>query len=389
MAFDIDKLTGNSRQKLERWRVNYHKIIDVIFEEKCREIDQRANEKLEKQRDEISQIRSTITELIRKQETTMKDIDLLKMTIHTVEEKINKMGQTCFEVVVRPLVLDDSLIHIEELNVPRFDLSNLPPPYKTINRVGDSSTRISSNDRFFLIHQEPNLCLMDRKVTVIKRSRWDHDSIFDMCWSSTLARFFIITQTNIFTVDENTMSIEPIQIDQNQNWFSCTCSDTTLFLSTANGGSSILIFSLYPSIQFEKKWTSPQTCASHQIITNIAYKNETLTVALIDCRKKEKWIELRSSTTLEQLWSLKLDIEYSTKVFRCCSLTHGDWLAWNYDAPYLLHITKDEKLQIAIRYNERPRYIIMFDEDQLAISTENGINFHKIKTFKTNSLYEV
>jgi hypothetical protein len=383
-TFNIDKITADSRQKLERWRVNYHKRIDDIFEEKCREIDQRANEKLEKQRDEISQMRSTVTELIQKQVTTMKNIDLLKTIIHTVEEKINKMEQTCFEIIVHPLVLDDSLIHIKELYVPRLHLSNLLPAYKTLNRVGDSAP-IASNDRFFLIHQKPYLYLMNRELIVIKRTRWNHDPIYDMCWSSTLARFFLITKTNTFIMDENTMSIGLIKIDQNQNWFSCTCSDTTLFLSTANGGSSIFKFSLFPIIEFEKEWTSPETCAIDQIISNIACKNETLAFVLIDCRKKEKLIDLRSSTTLERLWLLKLDIEYSTKIFRCCSLNHEDWLVWDYNASCLLHITKDENLQIAIRYDERPRYIIMFDGDHLAISTENGINLHKIKTSQVNN----
>jgi len=379
IAFNIDNLTGNSHQKLEQWRLNYHQIIDDIFQKIHQKIDQRANEKVEKQRDEISKIRSTVTELIRKRETTVKDADLLKTIVHKVEEKINKMEQTCFELVVHPLVLDDSLIHIEELFVPRLHLSNLSPAYKTITRIGDNSTPIASNDRFFLIHQKPYLCLMDQDLTIVKRSRWDHGLIYDMCWSSTLARFFIITKINIFIADENTMSIEPIQINDDQNWLSCTCSDESFYLSTFNVGSSILKFSLSIPIQLMKYWKSPQTCTIHQIISNIVYKDDTLALAILDLSKKNKFIELRSSTTLERLWSLKLDMKFSTGLFRCCFLNRGEWLVCDHNTSRFLHITKDGKLISGGTYNSNPCHAVLFQGDELVISTTNGINFHKIK----------
>ncbi|CAF1493920.1 unnamed protein product [Rotaria sordida] len=135
MAFNVEKLISNSHQKLETWRAHCHKTIDDIFEEKCQEINQRANEKIERQRDEVSKMQSTVAELIQKQETTMKDIDLLKATIQTIEKKINNIEQTCFEVINRPLVIDDNLIRIEELYIPHLDLSTFPPPYRTINHT--------------------------------------------------------------------------------------------------------------------------------------------------------------------------------------------------------------------------------------------------------------
>ncbi len=380
MAFNIDKLTDDSCQKLERWRAICHKRIDDVFSKTCRKIEQRVNEKIERQRDEICKMRSIIAEFIRKEETTMKNIDSLKTDIHNVKEKINNMEQIRIEVVVRPLVFDDTLIRIEELHIHPLDLSLLSPPYKTINHVDGSSRHIASNDRYFLIHQAPNLCLMDRDFKVIKRNRWEYDLIHDMCWSSALARFFIVTKSDVFTVDDNTMVIETIQIDHDQNWFSCTCSDTALYLSTCNAGSSILKFSLFPCIQFEKQWTFPETCAKNQGIMNIAHSNDTLALMIFDVSKRETLIELRLSKTLERLWSLKLDVEYGEHIFRCCSLNYGDWLVWDCQTSCLLHITKDGKLLTTSAYNTNPYHIILFHGTELIISAERGINFHRIKS---------
>jgi hypothetical protein len=201
-----------------------------------------------------------------------------------------------------------------------------------------------------------------------------------MCWSSTLARFFVITEVNVFTVDDNTMFIEPIQINQEQSWCSCTCSDTSLFLSSLNHGSSILKFSLFPFIQFEKQWNSSKIGGQNQMIMYIACQNETLALTVADVDKEEKLIELRLSTTFERLWSLKLDVEYSAGLFRCCFLNHGDWLVWNWHASHFLHITKDGKLHSRNEYYEIPLCVILFDGDQLGISTANEINFHRIKS---------
>ncbi len=377
--FNVEKLIGDSRLKLERWRVNCHKMIDDIFEEKYREIDQRANEKLAQQRDGMTKMRSTIAERIRQQETTMKDIELLKATIGKAEQEINNLKYTCFDVVVRPFVIDDSLIRIEELHIPEFELSSLSQPCQTINHTNGSSLLIASNDEFVLMHQKPNLCLMNQDLTIVRRSPWDYGVIYDICWSTALARFLVITRRNVFMVNDGTMAVELIQINQKQKWCSGTCFDTSLYLSTDNIGSSILKFRLSPTIQLEKEWKSPETCASDQGIMNVVCKNETLALTILDVCKKEKLIELRSSRTLERLWSLRLDVEYSDTIFRCCSINHDNWFVWDYNTLSLLHISNDGKVQGTSTYHEKPCHVILFHRNELIISTKDSINCHKLK----------
>ena len=36
---------------------------------------------------------------------------------------------------------------------------------------------LTSNDRFLLMHQKPNLCLVDREMNIVKEVLWTHDDI--------------------------------------------------------------------------------------------------------------------------------------------------------------------------------------------------------------------
>ena len=190
------------------------------------------------------------------------------------------------------------------------------------------AVQLASNGRLLLIHQKPNLCFVNTELTIVKQVLWSYDVIDDMCWSSTLDRFIVIVKDNIFLVDENTMSIESVQTVEKRRWLSCTCFNDQLFLSTNEWGSSIVEMSLSPSIAVIKEWKSPKTCTMDELIHDIVYNNGTLAVVIRNRVEKSIRMELRSSTTLDRLWSLTLDIVYDKDIaFRCCSLTvmNGLW----------------------------------------------------------------
>ncbi|CAF4015282.1 unnamed protein product, partial [Adineta steineri] len=377
-AFNLNIVTDESRQKLEKWRASCYKIIDDIFEQTCQKIDQRINEKTERQRNEILRINFIIDELIQKQETTMTDIDLLQRAIHETEHDIDNIEYTRFDIISRSLSIDHSLIQIEELHLPQFKLSSLIPPYKTIDRMNGGRQHIAINEQFCLIHQGLDLYLMDQNLTVIKKSQENFDHVYDMCWSPTLARFILLDRRTIFILDPNTMLIQRIPIDQDRRCWSCTCSDTSLFLSTLFCGSSVLQYSLLPSIQFEKEWKSPETCTRRQMIIGTVCKNETIAMIIVDLLEKEKRIELKLSKTFEPLWSLKLDVVYSDGYLSCCSLNDGHWLLSDYSTSSLIHISRDGKILETSTYKEKPCRINLFHRNELIITTDVSINFHRL-----------
>ncbi|CAF0949286.1 unnamed protein product [Rotaria sp. Silwood1] len=378
-TLNIQKTIDSGRQKLEQWRQDCYKKIDCLFEQKCREIDQLVNEKVDQQREELNRIHSKTTEFINAQETSRQDIDLLKSTIRQLETNMNEIERTRFTITTRPLLLDDTFVYITKMTETELDLSYLSPPYTTIHRSEGSCRSLTSNDRHFLIHQEPNLCLFDREMNMVKSMSWPYNTIWDMCWSSALDRFIILGKKNIFLINENTMSIDNLYTVSKRDLLSCTCSDIVLFVCTNEGASSVLEFILFPSIELIREWNSPLTCMKDEIINDIVYNNGHLALIVKNKSEKSLRIELRNAETLDRIWRLQLDIRCAQKIpFRCCALSGNEWLIVDYETDRLLQITKDGKMKTEIKYSPTPCRALMFDTNELAISTVDGVNLHTI-----------
>jgi hypothetical protein len=328
----------------------------------------------------MNRIQSKAAELIREQHATRHDLDLLTSRIHETEREMNKFEQTYFNIRIQSLEINDSWITIEESCRQGFDISHLPPVCKTIECSGDSSVAMASNDRFLLMHQKPDLCLVDRHLNVIKQGLWNDGSIWDICWSSVLDRFIVINETDVFLVDESTLSIEKVSAIRRHNWCSCTCSDKSLYLSTGQLGSSVRVYSPLPSMQLIKQWESPDSCQKDEGINHMRYSNETLAFLITKAHtKRTVHIELRSSKTLERLWSLQLGIEDVQKSGFCCCLINGDeWLVADHENSRLILVTGDGKMKVMCTYNRMPWHPCMFGSDIFALSIDEGINFHKL-----------
>jgi hypothetical protein len=57
-SFDMRKTNIESSEKLEQWRVECHQKIDLLFEKKCRELDQGITQQVYKKTEKIDQIRT-------------------------------------------------------------------------------------------------------------------------------------------------------------------------------------------------------------------------------------------------------------------------------------------------------------------------------------------
>jgi hypothetical protein len=223
--------------------------------------------------------------------------------------------------------------------------------------------------------------LFDIDLTLVKQSPWEHRGIRDMCWSSTLNSFIIISsKLKLFLVNENLTSIEVIETIEKKNWLTCRCSDATLFLSTNERGSKIYAFSLLSSFHLIKQWKSPQSCKSNEIICNITYNNETLALIIEHISNNKVRIELRSSTTLERFWSLPLNIKgvLGGMVYRVCPLRCDEWLVMDHNTSRLLHISKDGELKTTCAYTSVPYNGVLFGSNILAIKATKCVNFYRV-----------
>lgn len=268
---------------------------------------------------------------------------------------MNKIEEKCFRIKTRSLVIDNKLIQIQETNVPEFDLSTLFHAYRTLDRSIGSSTALASNDQFLLIHQNPNLCLIDKEMKIVKQVLWTYDLIWDICWTSSLNRSVIIEENNIVLIDERTMSIEKLQTNETRKWVSCAMFNKVLILSTQESGASIVKLNLRPSMGIVEGEKSFSIRTKYERIESVASNDEVFVLMIRDKLEKSVRIELRSRITLNRIWSLPLNIVCNQdRRFNCCSLCSNGYLVADYETERSLHITQDGKIKKTTSYKAIP-----------------------------------
>ncbi|CAF1020312.1 unnamed protein product [Adineta steineri] len=364
---------------LEKWRTDAYRTIDRFYETQRRHFEQFIHENRDKQRKEIDYLRLKITNLIHEQNITQEDIIQIKNTIHIIENDLNDLQH--LQCNIRPLIIDENLTTFQSNKITQ-DILPLSRPYRTLNISDDSYCWMTTNDKYLLVHHKPDLYLLDRQLTIIERIPWIHGRIYSMCWSSTINRFIIITNNIIFTLDENLLAIERCDLIHSnniyRNWRSGTCSNTNLFLSTNELGSSIYEFTLLPSIQLVKEWSSPTTCRKDESIDDLCYKNDKFAIIIFHQSTNETHFDLRSSTTFDVIWSIEIGHSVPRRTTGCCGLNNDEWLITDEYDFRLYHISSNGHLVKSDKYDPAPYNALLFGRDILAIRTTQGVNLHKL-----------
>ena len=378
-SINLTKKVSACRQQLEQWRLDYHQKIDDLFGEKSRELDQLVARKITKQQEKSNEVREKLTRLTIEQGTTSQDIDLLTSSIRYLEGTMHTIEQTSFHVTIQPLIIHDELITFQEREEQEFDLSKGYPIQKTIPYTPGSWFPLASSEQYLLFHQAPNLCFVDKEFNIIKEILWSHATILHMCWSSTLDGFIILTEEMIYLVDEKKPEIQNLLTNPQRNWLACTCSDTDLFVSTNIWGSSIAQYHLSMTMELIKPWQPPYSCTTDECIECMTFNDGTLAVVIRSRLKQSIRIELKFPETFDCIWLLRLSTVHDfDQVFRCSSLTCGEWLVINTQSRQFLHITKSGQLKSRMTYESTPYRVCLFREDFFVIATDAGLNFHQL-----------
>ncbi|CAF3356246.1 unnamed protein product [Rotaria socialis] len=378
---NTEKLIGGCRQKLVQWRDNCCKLINQLYEQKLHELDQRSLQKLDEQRTQLNLIRSKMTELIRQQETNQGNIDALTLAIRHIHDDIKNIENTRLQIDIRPLNIDDSFIFIQDFEPNKCNLVSLTTPYRTIDCSGEWGPALVSNNRYLLIDRHPNLCLINQQLQIVKQSPWKFDFIRDMCWSTALNTFIVITRSReIYIVNEKTLATELIQPIDEQDWSSCTCSDTSLYLTARREGTNIFELNLLSAFELIKRWKPPHSCKHYEIILNTEYKNKTLALVISHGSTNLVHLELRSSITLDRLWSLELNVSHTIgqPLIRCSALKCDEWLLVDNNTSQLFHVRKDGLIRAVSSCNPAPWNSVLFGSNIIAIRTKNSVHFHKL-----------
>lgn len=371
IGIDMKLLMEKTRQEFDKYRYQYHQTIDEYFERKYQEFEENLKEKFQEQNKDINTIRISLKKFHDDQEISQKEIDFFKREIEEINKNLYHIEHQSIPINIHPLIIDNNLIEINEKK------KDFLLPIKIMENLNMKSQVFASNNQLLLIHQQSSLSLIDQNFQIIKKLPWHFGSIRDICWLTPLNRFIIITESHgICFVQENTISFENEKIFEKEIFSSCTCSDTSLYLTCDNASSSIAEYRLLPSIKLIKQWKSPDICKKNESIICIRYDNEKFGLILRKYPEKTLTFELRSIYNFDRIWLIQLNP--NSESYRCCILNDHDWLFTNTNSSHILHITKDGKMKKSFNYNNKIFDASLFGQNLLAILTENTINFHKL-----------
>ena len=254
----------------------------------------------------------------------------------------------------------------------------LERPYQTIQVAEKTSLSMACSKKHILIEQRSNLCLLDRTLTVVKQIPWPYGHV-NICWSSALDRFVLVTNKDIFTLDENTMILQECSIPHHnkKDWSCAACSDTRLYLSTMDMSPSLYEYTLCPSLEFVKEWQLFVICPIYESILTFSYGNERLALVISNSQAFLNRLDLHSSITFEVLWSIPLGM-----LVRCCPINNDQWIMVNYLESQILHISFDGKILQDYKDKSSSRNpitnAVQWDNDTIITATMKDINLHKL-----------
>jgi hypothetical protein len=361
--------------ELEKWRQDAHRTVDRFYETKKREFEQLIHRERNKQETDLNRLRDQVNELIREQETTQEHIESISDSIRSFQRQVNRFQSPQF--TLSPLTIDDHpTTPLQQKSTPK-NILPLSPPSRTINMKVDRYS-LAANDQNLLVIRKFRLCLLDRQLITQKEIPWNNGVVWDIFWSKTLTRFFIITGQQIFTLDETTMVLQLCPITQSSNkndWWCGTCSHENLFVSTKGFGPFIFQYTLRPSIQIVKEYRPPLLCSTDELVHDCSSNNNTLAF-IIENRQSEVRLDVRCLNTFERHWSIKLGS--TTNRIRCCPLNKDQWMVTSVDKSEICHISADGKLVKKLNYNPSALHAVQLGDDALVLLTKERINLHQL-----------
>lgn len=364
---DLDGKIQQSREQLDQWLEQSRQLLDEYYKQKLDQFNTYVEQIRSQYAEKSAMIERNISELNEKN----KDVG-----IRCIEQDLKVLQGITLPIHFQPLIIDENSVQIEK----DFNFQTIQPTNSIFQYSNESSSAIASNERYLLMHQHPYLSLIDHDCKITRQTLWNNDWIRDMCWSTKLRFFILITANNIFFVNEKLESCLPLQDHLKQKWFSCTCSEEFLYISTCQWGSSIFQLSLSTPVDLIKEWTSPTTCENNQGIHDIKYCNQTIAISIKDPKEHHRGLVLKSAETFNTIWSYSLIASPSIRLFTCCPINAHEWLIIDGASQKIFQITQDGKLKNDGNYPHVPYRANLFHSTVLAISAEVDLRFYRIFT---------
>ncbi|CAF1462687.1 unnamed protein product [Didymodactylos carnosus] len=390
----IEQLSKQALNKLEQWKNESYEIINQLFDIKYQELEmgiQKQEDYLNENRIKQQQLVKDVQNKLNESNLTNEQINNIKQNIEQIKNNLNEFNNNFIKIETKSLNIDHNYIKIQiksrELNLKQLETIQ---PIKTCHLKWHAFA-MASNQYFILLqYNEQILNVYDHELNLYKQIPWNHDIIWDMCWSTIINEFILLTLTNIYTIDVKTTNIKLIdQIKPHKTdapFGHCTCShlndnDTHLFISYKGYDPVIEEYNLKLTFQLQKQWKSPQTCSHDERINCLRYNNYNDQIGLIIYNKTtDQWhLDVHELLTFNVIWSLELGEICLQHGYYLNPLSNNEWLIINTDSHLLYNVRSNDHLYTTIKYDKRLLNAIMFNENYLVISTmEYTINLHEL-----------
>jgi hypothetical protein len=384
--FNIESLFQPIRIQLDQWKQSAFQLIERIYQEKSNEINQFINKQLNNLRQQTEQTQQTISQLIRQQDATNEHIEILIKTIQNIEKETNDLQHKSIEVKIHPLILNDNYIHFNiEEEVDNNNELILTPIIEKISSLPINADCLANNDTSILLHRHPTLCLYDHNLNFINETHPYFDlSIIDMCWSSTLKSFLILTNEDIFILNETKMILEKSNIPTRNegHWHNLTPSLTSLYLTAYKWGTSIYQYDIHSSkFQFNRRWKTPITCSKDESIDHFIHNNNSQIAMIIQNRlNNKKYFQLRNDQTLDLIWLFELNqCEMTIHRNRFSLINENQWLIIDSNQSKLVIFSQNGLFKQMIDYHfDQPFRALQIKSNFLLVTANHSINLHQL-----------
>ncbi|CAF1534640.1 unnamed protein product [Didymodactylos carnosus] len=264
--------------------------------------------------------------------------------------------------------------------VRQLDFNKLKARSQRQIKVDGDYGAIGASDMKLLYCDEDTLSLTDRAGRTTNTLQSSGLYVWDICWSSFLDRFLILTPRTLHSLNVQTSEVTQIKQtsdNKKEDFLRCTCSHQNLLVSFNHNGSVVEEWNMSGEWRMTRRWKPPVSCQQNEVIDDIRFSCDGshlgITVKVYG-QSNQLHVRDRSMNILNNItfpW-----FEYG---YMLVSLPNGQWLTHEWKSKQL-HVTdRDGKLKQTLTYDKSVRRIALLGQTCLVLRTgDNELCFHDL-----------
>ena len=382
---NVPQLIEQTGKDLQRWREESHQLIDRVFDEKTKELNERTTEKLVKPKKQLERIEGKFAELKAKKEVKHQDLDGLIEAIRHINDAVLSIEQNGVQLEIPTLSFrkpndDFSLGDSRTTNGQFFDL---PSSSRFFHCSNQSGLAMVGNDQSLLIYENHQLILLDESLVSVQQVSWRSEAIEHLAWIEQLKHFLLITnKRKIYLMNGKDLTrFEEMKMFPRENWSSACSNAKSLFLSTWGKDPSIAQFTLDASFRLVQQWKCPILCQQDEYLHQINTINQSdLFLLLSHPIEKTNRMELRSINQFHLLWSQTLNFDqrfYQKTLHSTVIPPRGQFCLVLENSAQLIQVNEEGKYRV-IQHSTPVWNIAFFNRNKLILRSDKHLFVYQI-----------